>query len=134
MSDSREFDWTDEETVLVREQLTLAVYVNPYGQVVLRRERTLDEDDDTFIVISSEFVPQVARALMSAASHEVEFEPGAKLAQGENGKSRDKTAAERQRRYRKRKRNGDGVTPVTPVTRNAETVTENNELQLVAAE
>ena len=131
MSDFPEFNWTDEDAVLVREQLTLAVYVNPYGQVVLRRERTLDEDDDTFIVISSEFVPQVARALMSAASHEVDFSPCANLAQGENGKSRDRTAAERQRRFRERKRNGDGV---TPVTRNAETVTENKELQLVAAE
>ena len=67
MSNSSKSDWNDENSVLVHEQPTLGGYVNSDGQIVLRRQRAWDEAEDTYIEISAEFVPKVARALMSAA-------------------------------------------------------------------
>jgi hypothetical protein len=56
--------------IAVREQPALAVYLNNYGQVTLRRERSWDEEDDCFIQITKENVLTVVRAILVAAGME----------------------------------------------------------------
>ena len=125
MSDSLEFDWYDVAVaadIIIPEQPAIACYTNTNGGIVLRQAgHFFGSPDDQWIF----FHPQHARALATAILEEAGLDVDARTP------SKDCTAAERQRRYRERKRNGDGV---TPVTRNAKTVTQNHELQLVAAE
>jgi hypothetical protein len=54
------FDWSaSNPDVVVPEQRPIAVYANPYQQVVLRVEGTEFDDGDPFIAISVEHVPAV---------------------------------------------------------------------------
>jgi len=66
MSDA-EFDWASDDSIAVREQPALAIYSNRYGQVVIRRERNWDEEDDCFIQISTENVLTIVAAILRAA-------------------------------------------------------------------
>jgi len=61
------FDWSADDSVAVREQPSLAVYSNRYGQVVIGRERSWDEEDDCFIHISNETVLTIVGAILRAA-------------------------------------------------------------------
>ena len=146
---SADFDWTSNESIAVHEQPAIAVYCNSYGQVVLRRERSWDEEEDCFIPIARENVLTIVRAILVAADmedcqlHRVLGDSDGLCEFGEDiewpekpdtafaEKPKDRTAAERMRKYRDRKRNGSDITPVT-VDRNA--VTEEPGLRLVAAE
>jgi hypothetical protein len=49
-------------TVVLREQPSITIYVNPHGAAIIRQEGTRDEDGDSFILIH----PQNARALAAA--------------------------------------------------------------------
>lgn len=51
-----DFDWNDEETVVLGRQLAVAVYRTPDGGLVIRQERDWNEEDDTYIVISPQNV------------------------------------------------------------------------------
>src|ERR1700675_2707746 len=54
-----EFQWQPEnEDIVVPEQNALAIYVNPWGQIVLRQEGEFREDD-AWVRINIESVPQV---------------------------------------------------------------------------
>jgi len=98
------FDWTsDDESIVLREQRSLAVYPNSRGGIVIREERAWDDDSDCYIVIRPEHAHTVAARILALAEAELEAE--AAPATSSN--------ALRQQRYRQRKRNG-GVTP--PVT------------------
>jgi hypothetical protein len=96
---SEEFHWFGAEAeVVIRGQRAVAVYPNPWGAVVIRAERTWDEEADTCIIIDKAHARAVAEAILAAA----EFEPDA---EADMPRPRvDKTAAERQRRYRERQR------------------------------
>ena len=61
---TEKFDWTDRDTVVVSRQDALAVYLNPEGNMVIRRERNWDEDEDVFIVIDRRHVPHVAQMML----------------------------------------------------------------------
>lgn len=61
-SDDR-FDWSNDESVVVEHQSALAVYQNQSGDVVIRQERSWDEDQDTHVVITKESLPQIIDAL-----------------------------------------------------------------------
>jgi hypothetical protein len=62
--DDEEFLWrADNESIIVPEQRATAVYWNPWGQIVIRRERDWDESDDIFIIISSDNVEILIRRL-----------------------------------------------------------------------
>jgi hypothetical protein len=76
-----------------REVPTVAVYLNPDNAIVLRKQRTWDEDGDTFIVIARCNAPVVAQAILEAAGFETATTLGEPL-------PKDPTAAERQRRRR----------------------------------
>jgi hypothetical protein len=67
---STEFDWREDDAIIVREQPAIAVYLNSYGQVTLRRERAWNEEEDCFIPIARENVLTVVRAILLAAGYE----------------------------------------------------------------
>lgn len=111
MNEDREFDWrADAEDVVLPDQPATAVYVNPRGAVVIRQ--TVEHDDDVWIIVQPSNAAALAKAILRAAGlteDALEASPAPK----------DRTAAERQRRYRARQhRDGDGV------TRNGHAVTD----------
>lgn len=118
MSRSPDFDWhKDRDDLVVEEQAATAVYLNPRGSIVIRQKGELNpetyEYQDSWIVVEPHYAAQLARAIMALAPKE-----SAPLALPAPA---DKTAAERQRRYRDRKRNGDDTVTavtVTPCARN----------------
>jgi hypothetical protein len=54
--DGCEFDWSDDDVVVLREQRLTAVYRNPHGDLVIRQERSWNEDEDPFLVIAADNV------------------------------------------------------------------------------
>jgi hypothetical protein len=50
VDDSHEFDWSETESVVLREQPETAIYYNPSGDMVIRQRRW--PDDDMLIIIS----------------------------------------------------------------------------------
>ena len=65
MTDS-DFDWTDVEHIVVREQAAVAVYVNNAGDVVLRQQTWPSED--MYVVFASLHVPALIDAILVAAN------------------------------------------------------------------
>ncbi|WP_342714427.1 hypothetical protein AAFG22_14715 [Bradyrhizobium sp. B024] len=64
MSDTENFDWCPTNgDVIVPEQRRIAVYVNNWGQAVIKEERSWDQEEDAFICISKEFLPDVIARL-----------------------------------------------------------------------
>ena len=94
MSASLDFDWDDNADDIVQQSVErVAIFTNPNGDLVIRQERCWDQEDDTWIIIARGNVG-AAIAKMRGAIGEEPSTP------------RDHTAAERQRRYRQRHRNG----------------------------
>lgn len=126
MSRSPDFDWyKDLEDLVVEEQAAIAVYTNPRGSIVIRQKGELDPEtydyQDSWIVVEPHYVAQLARAIMALAPQQT-----APLALPAPG---DKTAAERQRRHRDRKRNGS----VTPCDRDSVTADRDSGGRVLAA-
>jgi hypothetical protein len=64
--DDEDFLWrADNEDIVMPEQRATAVYRNCWGQVVIRQERTWDEDTDAFIIIARDHVPAVINRLQA---------------------------------------------------------------------
>jgi hypothetical protein len=104
MSSSCDFDWIDSaEDVVVPEQAAIAVYLNPKGDVVIRQAGQYHPDEDNWIVVAPDHAPRVAEAILEAAGLAVYHPEDDQAAE-----PKDRTAAERQRRYRERHRNGAG--------------------------
>jgi hypothetical protein len=57
-----DFDWSCDDVVL-REQRKTAVYWNTVGDLVIRQERTWDENDDPFMVIAAGNVQEFLDAI-----------------------------------------------------------------------
>jgi len=121
MTNSHNFDWYSddgESSIVVRHQPATAVYTNPH-EVVMRQQYG---DEDDFVYVTKNNALKVAQAILSLAGIEVAL---TRLHDGGLDEPlllsapKDKTAAERMRRYRKKKRNA---------------VTDEPELRLVAAE
>lgn len=119
MSDCIKDDYMywDREQVLIPVQMPVAVFSNSDGNVVIRQAGDWYRQDDPFIVLTPENARIVATAVANLAAELLT--PEAPLALPAPA---DRTAAERQRRHRERKRNApcdrDSVTPVTPCDRN----------------
>lgn len=62
------FNWNDGEDIVVHEQRALAVYENKFGGIVIRQERSWDDEDDTFIVLAS---PGAAYRLVEAIQNQL---------------------------------------------------------------
>jgi hypothetical protein len=51
----KDFDWGNDEDIVLREQQSIAIYRNMHGGLVIRQERRRwDEDEDTCIIIAPE--------------------------------------------------------------------------------
>lgn len=131
---SEQFDWFDNDSVIVPEQEAIAVYTNPKGAVVIRRMQRWDETDDQFFIIEARNAVDVAEAMLRAAGSDARVCTPRMLAMMQQRqdidweainedfdelrseqKSKDRTAAKRQRRYRANKKLRDSVTEtVTP--------------------
>lgn len=124
---SPEFDWSPSKdgahSIVVRHQPAIAVYLNPHDEVVVRQQDQYDESDDHFVYVTRDNVLKVAQRMLEVAGIEVAAAAEPLLL----APPKDATAAERMRRYRHRKRNGDRKD-----SRNG--VAEEPELRLVAAE
>jgi len=113
-----DFDWTAAERDLptIREQLLTAIYPNTDGDLVIR-QRDWPEDDSS-IIIARNNVEQLVRAICEMMGIDlIEMVAPQRALPAPDKPS---TAAERQRRYRERQRNGvtlgdgdvtDSVTP-----------------------
>jgi hypothetical protein len=51
-----DFNWTDNASIVLREQPATAVYFNTQNGLVIRQERSRDREEDTFIVVAEESV------------------------------------------------------------------------------
>lgn len=108
MSRPSDFDWKAD--TVVGSQLAIAVYKNHDGDIVIRQEMAPYNDEDGFVFVRPENATYLAAALMALA--EPDTAPQLALPA-----PADRTAAERQRRHRDRKRNGS----VTPCDRDSVT-------------
>lgn len=50
-ADDNEFSWSDKTAIVIAEQRAVACYFNTDGDLVIRQERSWNEDEDTFILI-----------------------------------------------------------------------------------
>ena len=75
-----EFEWdTNNEDVIVPEQRTTAVYVNRWGQAVIRQEKAWDEEDDAFVIVDRAHLPALISRLQGIVDRPLdrdEPEPG----------------------------------------------------------
>ncbi|NMG39903.1 hypothetical protein GRZ55_11675 [Chelativorans sp. ZYF759] len=67
--DAWKMDWMNGEEIIVQEQRAIAVYRNRANGVVIRAERTWDEEEDVFVVLSSE---TAVRAVIAQLQRELE--------------------------------------------------------------
>jgi hypothetical protein len=125
---SRDFDWSDRETVIVPEQTATALYINPNDDIVIRQKGDpYDDDGDHWFILAPNNALRLAYAIIDLV-HELEGTAPALPAPAPTGN------AERQRRYRQNKRNGVTPPATDDVTRNDSTVTEETPPLLFAAE
>ena len=62
-----DFDWGTDDSVVLHEQRATAVYQNRFGGLVIRQEKTWDEESDPFIVIGAENTVTFMEALAKRA-------------------------------------------------------------------
>ncbi|WP_442582511.1 hypothetical protein ACSBOB_11440 [Mesorhizobium sp. ASY16-5R] len=66
--DAAKFDWNSDDSVIIAEQLAVAVYRNRAGGIVIRQEARNFDDDDAFVVLrDTEAVRLVIKALRREA-------------------------------------------------------------------
>lgn len=97
-----QFDGTDPENIVVRTQMAIAIYINPFGELVLRQEAPLYPDEDASVVIAPDNVPKVIEAMQQVMG-----------IAAPTAVTKDPIAVDRQRRHRRKSR--DAVTVVTVV-------------------
>ena len=69
-----DFDWRSNESIVLQEQLSIAIYLNTMGGVVIRRERLWDEEEDIVVCFRPENVERICEALKAAAREALECE------------------------------------------------------------
>ena len=57
------FDWTNNHAVAVDQQDAIAVYSNDNGEVVIRRQKDWNENEDSVIVVAPAYVRQFIEAI-----------------------------------------------------------------------
>jgi hypothetical protein len=58
-----DFDWHEDDAVVVKPRPAIAVYQNKYEQVVIRTEARWSDGPDDFVYIAPESVPALIKAL-----------------------------------------------------------------------
>jgi hypothetical protein len=106
MTASRDFDWNDDDSnVVVPEQAAIAVYLNPRGNVVIRQAGQYRPDEDSFVIVAPDHAAAVADAILRVAGlHRDQPDDS------DPPKPKDRTTAERLRRYTERNRTALAVT------------------------
>jgi hypothetical protein len=123
MSDDR-LDWSllEPEAIIAPRQIEIAVYLNPNDDLVIRRRPDEFEQDDVWLVVGQAYVRRLIERITALygfslpISKTLQSFPAevAALLPPEQLTSRDHTGAERQRRFRerrKRQRNGGATSP-----------------------
>ncbi len=100
-TENSEFNWTDTNLV-VEEQLPVACYRNPEGDVVLRQRAAWPDDDDPAIWFGPQHARAIAAAIIQVAGYQTTV-PAPEPAQA-SVKPQATSAAERQKRYRDRRK------------------------------
>jgi hypothetical protein len=103
MTDCPEFDWINDENIVVHEQHGLAVYPNLKGHVVIRQEAAWDDNDDPFFTLAPAHAVAFCQAVLDAAgvAAAVVSAKGVPLNQTMLPKPEPLSGAERQQRYRR---------------------------------
>jgi hypothetical protein len=58
------FDWNGKnDDIVVQSQSAIAIYENPRREVVIRVQRSWDEEEDSFVIISRSNVQSVIEAI-----------------------------------------------------------------------
>jgi len=133
-----EFNWDDLAENVVQPQVErVAIYSNQDGNIVVREEQRWDEERDQFIVIARDHALRAAQAILEAAGlgdvcfyrrtegglyEDVQVEPT--VGDAPEIGSKDRTAAERQRRRRARQRDKRDGTNRDDRDSDRDTVTE----------
>jgi hypothetical protein len=95
-------DWYhDRDCICVAEQLQIAVFENGRGDIVIRQQDPMGDDDD-WVIVAKGNVPALCRALMEAAGLEMQQPTVTLLPPAKS------SGAERSRRYRERHAQRDG--------------------------
>jgi hypothetical protein len=63
VNDSAGFDWSDETSIAVRPQDAIAVYANEANEIVIRRQKDWNEEEDSVIVVSPAYVREFIEAI-----------------------------------------------------------------------
>jgi thiamine biosynthesis protein ThiC len=64
MADDRiNFDWNDQAGIAVGPQDAIAVYANDNGDLVLRRQKDWNEEEDSVIAVAPAYVRQLIEAM-----------------------------------------------------------------------
>ena len=67
MTESHEFNWSDKDRVVVEKVDAIAVYQNPDGDVVIRQQAPMG-DDDSVIVVPKSRLDDLILALQNESS------------------------------------------------------------------
>ena len=94
-----DFDWQEDPDIIVSQQLAIAIFWNKRGNVTILQEKDWCDESDTIITVAPEHLQAVIDNLVELAGQQ---RPGP----APSPTQRDTTAAERQRRYRQRKKVG----------------------------
>ena len=65
--DSDDFDWHNDDSIVLREQPATAIYINPHGTLVIRQKAEWDAEHDTFAFITPENAVRFMEALAKVA-------------------------------------------------------------------
>lgn len=85
---SGDFDWINDPDIIVREQPAIAVFRNGAGAVVIRQERTWDDDEDVYIVVWPEHAQRLCEAILQASGgHDVRLLPAPRQVNGNGAKA-----------------------------------------------
>jgi len=89
------FDWTENEDVVVRTQMGIAIFENVRGEICVRQEGMFHPDEDQWITFGRDNAAAIARRILEVARVDLQSPDRVALRA-----PKDRTAAERQRRRR----------------------------------
>jgi len=73
-ADEEDFHWTDDESIVLREQPATAIYINRDGSIAIRQERMWNEDEDSFVFVRPQNAIAFAKQFLKVAGYgDVEF-------------------------------------------------------------
>jgi hypothetical protein len=60
---SEKFDWSiNNEAIAIKKQNAIAAYVSTAGDVVIRQQRDGDQQSDSYLLLSVQFIPEIKQS------------------------------------------------------------------------